>query len=119
MSTWKNRHPGGKSVIEAGIGTDCTDKFISMHPPYAYSYLQSVKKVGYLKDQGPNDPVSEDYRKLHEELTKEGAFEPTMKMQAIYLSRIIFFIASSFILMYKVNLIAARIVGAVCMGMFW
>ncbi|GAB2224127.1 hypothetical protein Drorol1_Dr00004874 [Drosera rotundifolia] len=74
VSNWVKDHPGGEAHLLNLAGQDVTDAFIAYHPGSTWHYLDKLFNGYHVKDLEVTE-VSRDYRRLINELNKNGLFE--------------------------------------------
>jgi len=116
ISNWMFKHPGGKDVIASYAGQDATDPFNAFHPELQLSkkYLPAFyigdldkndkPKEGESKEESRarphfNEALVEDFRKVREEVKKQGLFKPNYWFYAGMLFHILALEALSYVLM--------------------
>lgn len=118
VTEFKKRHPGGK-VIEFYNNLDATDVFNELHHNSltARKYLKSIPHVPASKSElkirdDSQDPEIQDYRKLREELIRDGLFKPVYGFQFMRVIELILLHIISLFITIKVNVV----LGGICYG---
>jgi len=93
ITDFVKKHPGGK-VITYYQGMDATDVFHALHArsQKAPKWLETLprRKIDKQSLDDASDPLIADFRKLREELIKEGRFEPIWSVQIVRMLEALF-----------------------------
>lgn len=88
LEAWKKVHPGGDKSMERFRDKDATDQFYSLHSKEAIAMLEKMKSVA-----GPANPqidsdtqVSKAFGQWRARLIREGWFERSWYMDALFIS---------------------------------
>ena len=135
---WLKRHPGGAALLETYAGRDASDVFAAFHGPEVYKTLKAFD-VGCIVDEtiveggngmGESMEVAfakarrketAAFRKLRDELWREGAFAPSAGAIAVTMTRLLVILALAmwFTLVNTESVMATRAAGAIFLGLFW
>ena len=135
---WLKRHPGGAALLETYAGRDASDVFAAFHGPEVYKTLKAFD-VGCIVDEtiveggngmGESMEVAftkarrketAAFRKLRDELWREGAFAPSAGAIAVTVTRLLMILALAmwFTLVNTESVMATRAAGAIFLGLFW
>eukprot|EP01091_Cochliopodium_minus_P008411 TRINITY_DN1905_c0_g1_i1.p1 TRINITY_DN1905_c0_g1~~TRINITY_DN1905_c0_g1_i1.p1 ORF type:complete len:416 (-),score=100.55 TRINITY_DN1905_c0_g1_i1:49-1296(-) len=115
VTDFKKKHPGGK-VIEFYNNLDATDAFNELHQNSltAKKWLKSIPHVPLAKSEikikdDSDDPEVRDYRKLREDLIKEGLFSPNYGMQIFRVIELIVCHIIALFITIKINVVIGGI----------
>ena len=135
---WLKRHPGGAALLETYAGRDASDVFAAFHGPEVYKTLKAFD-VGCIVDEtiveggngmGESMEVAfakarrketAAFRKLRDELWREGAFAPSAGAIAVTMTRLLVILALAmwFTLVNTESVMVTRAAGAIFLGLFW
>lgn len=118
-------HPGGYLVLRDMIGKDCTDAFDCYHRPKSCAFHIIKKyKVGTLMEPLEVPAHVQAFRKLREDLVREGAFEPQPWFYVqLYIFLVFLFVAAVYMSTCTASSPSEtyywHMCGAAVMGLFW
>jgi len=73
---WLDKHPGGSLIFLHFLYRDATDQFNRFHPAEVKEKILPNLQIGILeKPMKIHTPLMKDFRKIEEDLYKEGLFE--------------------------------------------
>ena len=134
---WLRRHPGGAALLRTYAGRDASDVFAAFHGPEVYKTLKAfdvgcVVEEPVVENPGLDGALTGAYararrketaafRKLREELWREGAFERSVGAIAVTVARLLIILALAmwFTLRRTEWVTTCRATGAVFLGLFW
>lgn len=83
VTNWKDNHPGGDLLLEHFTYQDASYQFSRFHSKKALNYLPMLQ-IGVLeKPLVEESVVMKGFRKLEEELTRDGLYDPTRKFYCL------------------------------------
>lgn len=128
VTEWLDAHPGGKALLLAFAGRDCTDEFTAMHGGAARLRLPPLC-VGRLSDESTAlEPrispktarATSAFRALQRQLAAAGYFRPQTSAYTFIAARTLAFLAAALVcLLPATSSPAGRLLGAVLLGLFW
>lgn len=115
---WISKHPGGDVLLHFG-GRDATDAFAAFHEPNVRKRLQAFQ-VGVLDERDRDVPEDlRDFRKLRDQLWKEGWFEPRFEGVAVTLLTVACTAAACLWFTIQCSSRMAHLLGSCLLGIFW
>eukprot|EP00730_Choanoeca_flexa_P012399 TRINITY_DN4206_c0_g1_i2.p1 TRINITY_DN4206_c0_g1~~TRINITY_DN4206_c0_g1_i2.p1 ORF type:complete len:429 (+),score=83.33 TRINITY_DN4206_c0_g1_i2:37-1287(+) len=75
VSTWLDRHPGGREVIEPSLGSDISVMFKALHGEKAYKYLKALPSVP-VENPEPKSQLHKDFEEFRAACIAEFADKP-------------------------------------------
>lgn len=129
VSRFYKNHPGGDVILKFG-GTDATDQFESFHTP-TLNIKDRMKRfqIGYVEDNIPVLPCTQDFRDLREYLREHGYFKAdpvyfAMKNAIVLLigMTLVGLVSLAKHTYYTANpmvSVAVATVAGVCLALFW
>eukprot|EP00547_Thalassionema_nitzschioides_P000621 CAMPEP_0194212666 /NCGR_PEP_ID=MMETSP0156-20130528/12688_1 /TAXON_ID=33649 /ORGANISM="Thalassionema nitzschioides, Strain L26-B" /LENGTH=474 /DNA_ID=CAMNT_0038940537 /DNA_START=305 /DNA_END=1729 /DNA_ORIENTATION=- len=119
VTNYVEKHPGGRLVLHAMGGKDCTDVFANYHQARVYQTMLPAYCIGEIKEEVEAYLHVKDFRQIEQDLLQQGLFETNPH----YYHRMYMWLASLFLASLYCSLLcsstAAHMVGAVLMGFFW
>ena len=122
FTEFRKKHPGGK-VIDYYRNLDATDVFHELHhhSESAMKYLKNIPHVPLSKSEikirdDSEDPEIRDFRKLREELIKEGFYKPHWPMQILRVFELIIMHIIALFISIKVNIFLGGIIYGITLG---
>ena len=114
LTSWQDTHPGGPTILQHLHESDATDVFHALHSKEAFERLKKLPRVP--KEKEPRKPhlASETdiaFRKLRQDLEKEGFWERSIFWEAFYIILSLAFAVVGFMVATTHPWIATALVG--------
>jgi len=117
VTSWTNRHPGGKLVFQGCAGSDASVPYESFHDQSVSSRYLHLYKIGTLSDFQETE-LTRDYEVLRKKLYSEGLYETDYTYYYKLLTWLCFLFAVSVYLISSKETMKI-LFGSVVLGLFW
>jgi len=118
VTKYVDKHPGGFLPLLNMAGKDCTDVFANYHAAKVYKHMLPAYLVGEITDYAVPAHVV-DFRQVRQELLRRGLFETNMRYYYKFATWYAFLFTFALWLSLCTDSVAARLLGAAVMGLFW
>lgn len=115
LTTWVDRHPGGRLPIRLMRGRDATDVFTSTHPVDVRKRYLHVFEYGTLSDACPSE-LEVDFRELTAQFVAEGLFSTDPMYYVMKMTSLLVLLA---LVVWAVVRDAHPVLSGMGLGLFW